>query len=352
MKFPDATWIPSPNFGYPRGTHGQLKANISSSNGGGEFWHSQQGRQSVAIAMFQNPALQVSAHFLFPKVGKPVQMVDSNDAAWHAAGHIKNDPLPGGPGVGSLANLYFHGFEFEGGPPGNLSEALTSSQITWGVRVTLWLRKVHNSRQMYVLKETEWEHNWVTATACPSGRIPWVRVISALRESEQEDDMPVFFRKSNGAISVATAQGKRHINSTEWAAWRKAGATHTNVTDAQYNAVPNYRNVDAGLARGIVQAIGTGAMSGAMRLGDATWKPPKDLRDVIAAIKPQTQAAINAYGGKFRQWCREAIVSTGIKIPDAHNAILAAITGIQAGSGLTFNETKQAVKDAGKEGTG
>ena len=283
--------------------------------------------------MFQNPATEVSAHFLFPKTGRPVQMVDSADPAWHSGNY--------------LANLHYHGFEFEGGPPGNLSEPLTANQVAWGVKVTHWLRKVHGTPSVYVRRDTLWEHNEVRNTACPSGRIPWAKVIAALKE----DDMPTFFRKSNGAIAIATAQGKRHIGSAEWSAWRKAGATHTNVTDAQYNAVPNYRDVDAGLARGIVQAIGTGAMSGAMRLGDATWKPPKDLRDVIAAIKPQTQAAINAYGGKFRQWCREAIVSTGIKIPDAHNAILAAITGIQAGSGLTEEETVEAVKKANREGT-
>ena len=30
-----------------------------------------------------------------------------------------------------------------------------------------------------------WEHGWLVATACPSGRIPWGRLIAEL-----EDDMP------------------------------------------------------------------------------------------------------------------------------------------------------------------
>ncbi len=210
-RHPDCTWIPSPNFGYGRGTHGQLAANIRSVNGGGEFWHSQQGRQAVAIAMFQNPLLQVSAHFLFPKVGKPVQMVDSNDAAWHAAGHIKNDPLPGGPGVGSVANLFFHGFEFEGGPPGNLSEPLTANQVAWGVRVTLWLREAHKSRRIYVLKETEWQHNWVTATACPSGRIPWARILGMLKLPAEEDDMAKLIEAPDGKLYLTDGVFRNHI---------------------------------------------------------------------------------------------------------------------------------------------
>ncbi len=302
MRYPEATWIPSPNFGYPRGTHGQLEAKIDEAGKSGEFWHSQQGRQAVSIRMFQDPALEIAAHFLYPKVGKPVQMVDSNDPAWHAGGFI--------------ANVYYHGFEFEGGPPGNLSEPLTANQIAWGVRVTHWLRQVHKTPTRYVRKDTLWEHNEVKATACPSGRIPWTKVIAALGATVEEDDMPVFFRNTKGAISVATAQGKRHVGATEWSAWRKAGATHTNVTDTQYNAVPN-------------------------------------LRQPLTATQTQTEVkrAINASGGKFRQWCREAIVSTGINIVNVHKRIEAAIAGVQTGSGLTKQETVDAVKKANREGT-
>ncbi|KKL18470.1 hypothetical protein LCGC14_2475200 [marine sediment metagenome] len=169
-RFQGATWIPSPNFGYPRGTHGQLALNTTRAGKSGEFWHSQQGRQSVSIGMFQDPALEVSAHFLIPKVGKPVQMVDSSDPAWHTGNY--------------LANLHYHGFEFEGGPPGNLSEPLTPSQIAWGVDLTHWFRQIHGTPLVYVRKDTLWEHNEVRNTACPSGRIPWTKVIAGLEEDE------------------------------------------------------------------------------------------------------------------------------------------------------------------------
>ena len=168
--YPDAIWVPSPNFGYSRGTHGQLPNNIRRTGRSGEFWHSMVGSLSAAKWRFLNPEAGASAHFLFPRLGRPTQMVDSSDAAWHSGNY--------------LSNLHFHGFEFEGGAPGNYSEPLTESQIAWGIKATRWLREAHNSPKIYVRRETLWEHNEVAATSCPSGRIPWARLITEL-----EDDM-------------------------------------------------------------------------------------------------------------------------------------------------------------------
>lgn len=227
MRYPEATWIPSPNFGYPRGTHGQLKAKIDEAGKSGEFWHSQVGRQSVSIAMFQNPATEVSAHFLFPKVGRPVQMVDSNDPAWHAGGFI--------------ANVYYHGFEFEGGAFGNLSEPLTTNQIAWGVKVTRWLRQVHKTPTRYVRRDTLWEHNEVKATACPSNRIPWAKVIAAL----EDDEMKLLHAKPSGRIYTVGAGGKRHIGPTEWKAWKAMGYTLQVVADADIAKLPTFNGLVA-----------------------------------------------------------------------------------------------------------
>ncbi len=170
MKYPAAIWVPSPNFGYPRSTHGQLASNIQKANRAGEFWHSIVGTLAAAKWRFLNMSEEASAHFLFPKIGAPTQMVDSDDAAWHSGNY--------------LANLHFHGFEFEGGAPGNYSEPLTDNQVEWGIKVTRWLRETHNSPKIYVRRETLWEHNEVQATSCPSGRIPWARLIN-----EWEDDI-------------------------------------------------------------------------------------------------------------------------------------------------------------------
>ena len=170
MRHPDCLWVPSPNYGYPRGARGQLSRAVQEANRSGEFWHSMVGSLAAAKSRFVNPAEEVSAHFLFPRVGIPTQMVDSDDAAWHTGNY--------------LANLHFHGVEFEGGAPGNLSEPLTDNQIDWGVKITRWLRD--GRPKIYVRRETLWEHNEVKATACPSGRIPWARVISSLEDGMDE----------------------------------------------------------------------------------------------------------------------------------------------------------------------
>lgn len=181
--------VESPNYGYPRGKHFQLGQNIVTYGGAGETWHSMVGSLNGAKARFLNPDEGASAHFLFPKVGIPTQMVDSADAAWHAGGEIHDDPIIGsGPDIGSILNLHAHGFEFEGGPQGNLSEPLTENQISWGIAVTKWLRLAHGVRLIYVLRETLWQHNWVYATACPSNRIPWSTIIPALKEDNVTQD--------------------------------------------------------------------------------------------------------------------------------------------------------------------
>lgn len=54
----------------------------------GVVLHIQQGNEAGSIAWCENPASQVSAHFFAPKVGRPVQMVDTSDRAWaEAAGN-------------------------------------------------------------------------------------------------------------------------------------------------------------------------------------------------------------------------------------------------------------------------
>ena len=67
----------------------------------------------------------------------------------------------------------------------------------------------------------------------------------------------------------------------------------------------------AGLMRGVLWAIGTGNMNSSLKLGAPEWTPPKDLMDVLNSI-----------------------------------------AGIQAGSGLTAEETIEANQEATRRGTG
>jgi hypothetical protein len=171
--------------------------------------------------MFQDPLSEVSAHFLYPKVGKPVQMVDSGDPAWHAGNY--------------LANLHYHGFEFEGGPPGNLSEPLTANQIAWGVKVTHWLRDVHNTPLIYVRRDTLWEHNEVKNTACPSGRIPWLRIIQALKEDDMQKDL--LSHKASGQSYVLDGPYKVHVGPAWLTGLKAMGYTYLDLTDKEIEGI-------------------------------------------------------------------------------------------------------------------
>ncbi len=230
MIHPDCLWIPSPNYGYPRGVLKQLAVKIQEANRSGEFWHSIVGSLAAAKNRFLNPAEEASAHFLFPRDGIPTQMVDSDDAAWHSGNY--------------LANLHFHGFEFEGGAPGNLSEPLTENQIEWGIKITRWLRDVHNSPQIYVRRETLWEHNEVQATACPSGRIPWERLISEMEPIEEEDMRLITIKTQSSPTQWVTDGMTRWPFTTQAILTEFAGLglmenqSHIIITDALMDSIP------------------------------------------------------------------------------------------------------------------
>ncbi len=184
------------------------------------------GSLAAAKNRFLNPAEEASAHFLFPRDGIPTQMVDSDDVAWHSGDHF--------------SNLHFHGFEFEGGAPGNLSEPLTENQIEWGIKITRWLRDDHNSPQIYVRRETLWEHNEVQATACPSGRIPWERLIDELSEPIEEDDMSKHIH-SPSKVGMELFGFKRELpNDKEHQAIHAMGYKDTPITDAQWHDLVNF----------------------------------------------------------------------------------------------------------------
>lgn len=83
------------------------------------------------------------------------------------------------------ANLRFKGFEFEGGgywPNGtpNFSEPLTEKQKVSGARL---LRELLLDKGMALVpKQTVHEHNEFFATACPSGRMPWVELFDLAQQ--------------------------------------------------------------------------------------------------------------------------------------------------------------------------
>jgi N-acetyl-anhydromuramyl-L-alanine amidase AmpD len=116
-------------------------------------------------------ARQASWHFSISKTGQVYQHVDTDQIAWTNGSRE--------------ANTKFWGIECEG----VAGEALTELQFQALVQVMRWLWETHQVGTA-VRQETLHEHNEMTrfgasATSCPSGRIPWTRLINEL----EGDDM-------------------------------------------------------------------------------------------------------------------------------------------------------------------
>jgi len=166
-RYPPALWKPVPSFGYPEATRGQLRANGPK----GAFFHDAQGWAHGALARFQNPANQGSAHIIINLAGPPHQFIDFDDAAWHAGGYI--------PGLGTFANLFHWGFEFEGGYP--TPEPINDHQVDVALDLCRWLATEYAFKWPAVRRVDLWEHREVYPTSCPSDRIRWPDIIAGLK---------------------------------------------------------------------------------------------------------------------------------------------------------------------------
>ncbi len=108
------------------------------------------------------------------KDGRVIQHLPLTAHAWHC-------------GSASM-NIASTGWEFEGGGPGRVSEPLTDKQVERAAQILVfqkerfaWPELARSGRH-----KSLYEHGEVVATACPSHRIPWARIM-LLAEKEDED---------------------------------------------------------------------------------------------------------------------------------------------------------------------
>jgi len=174
-RFPRALWKPVPSFGYPIGTHGQLRANACRK----AFLHDAQGWAHGALARFENPANKGSAHIIINLDGPPWQFIDFDDAAWHAGGDL--------PGLGEFANLVSWGLEFEGGYP--TPKPITDYQVDVAIDLCRWLAFEYRFQWQAIRRSDLWEHREVYATACPSNRIRWPEIIAGIKGGPMAADL-------------------------------------------------------------------------------------------------------------------------------------------------------------------
>lgn len=165
MKYPAAIWRPTPKFGYP---------NATVCLGIGIVAHSMEGSLTAAFGELDNPNRGASWHFSVAKNGDVYQHIETQHISW-ASGSVE-------------ANRRFWSIEHEG----KAGEPLTPAQTAATTALMGWLL---DSKNLSPKRGTTlWEHNEMTqfgsaATACPSGRIPWDKIIGGLDMPLTQDDL-------------------------------------------------------------------------------------------------------------------------------------------------------------------
>jgi N-acetyl-anhydromuramyl-L-alanine amidase AmpD len=125
-----------------------------------------EGSLSAALGELDKPERRASWHFSNPKSGPLLQHYETELPTWHA---------------GYEANCAYIGIEHEG----KAGEPLTEVQIANDVGLLRWLAQ-QEGWPGFTRHVTLWEHNEFSPTACPSGRIPWARIIADLEDTMTE----------------------------------------------------------------------------------------------------------------------------------------------------------------------
>src|SRR3990167_6093485 len=148
----------------------------------GEVKHSMEGYMGGAegrlmAPLTNDPYTQASWHISVPKLGPPVEYFALEDICWHA----------GRPGdrrfdTSLLGNLTLVGIEHEDYP----TNSLNANQIHWTIEISKAIRRLcpRVAAKPPALRVNLWEHNWLSATSCPSGLIPWPTILAALKEED------------------------------------------------------------------------------------------------------------------------------------------------------------------------
>jgi hypothetical protein len=123
--------------------------------------------------------------------------------------------------AGYPANLYFDGVEHEG-----KDQPLTEAQYANTLRLTKWYFEQHPEWGAPELHKNLQEHGWLWPTACPSGRIPWVRLLADLQEEDviAEEVRAIVEEALKGKIVLDLPLEYRvHVQNIGWQEWKKLG---------------------------------------------------------------------------------------------------------------------------------
>ncbi|KKN02103.1 hypothetical protein LCGC14_1121060 [marine sediment metagenome] len=177
--------------------------------------HTEEGSQAGAYTVLDGPQ-QASWTFSIPKVGEPIQHYELSKITWHAGlpGDRRHD-------TSLIGNLTLVGKEHEG----RAGEPWTANQLHWSAKIDVALRALCPAfgANPPTLRKNMWEHRWLSATSCPSGRNPWNAKFALINEWEnppapppkpepiQEDDMKLVKSTESKSVYVTDGRSKRLI---------------------------------------------------------------------------------------------------------------------------------------------
>lgn len=154
----------------------------------GEVKHSTEGPLAAALGELDKLTRQASWTFTLPKEDPPLQHYPLEAITWHSG-------LPGDRKADTslIGNLTLVGLEHVDYPDNKLS----ANQVHWTTEITKAIRRLcpRVAANPPTLRVNLWEHNWLSPTSCPSGLIPWQRIIEGL-----EDDMPTIEQLLNDPL--------------------------------------------------------------------------------------------------------------------------------------------------------
>ena len=85
-------------------------------------------------------------------------------------------------------------------------------------------------------------HNYYGGTTCPgrvTSQVPTIRSLIPAPPVKEADDMFLFVRNPAGTIAIVGELGKRPLTLSEWKAWTAKGSVSSQLSDADYNVIPN-----------------------------------------------------------------------------------------------------------------
>ncbi len=158
-RYQGSIWRPTEKYGYTStDTHTKGVTRV--------IIHSAEGYRTAMFGVLDGPR-QASWHFSVMRNGEVYQHISTGLIAWTASSFEAND--------GSIQ------IEEEG----KAGEALTNPQYTSTIALLLWIFKGYDlgtpSRETNLR-----EHNEFTNTSCPSGRVPWQRLMTELKEADMD----------------------------------------------------------------------------------------------------------------------------------------------------------------------